>query len=190
VNTDQEETPNESYMLRHRMQKKAVRWSPLRSPRDSLRIGIPIPPKAAREATVYRLGRPGNRQTLLLHCLPRRADGAGSQPKLWFAAFHRAAFVAGNPSPASREPLSRYQISRKDGKQKERIIMEYGILVAVSEEGDYQIIGRVDSVEEARNMAWEYIDHGPMSDLMAPDYFVIDRRSTGGWYTKREKLEL
>jgi hypothetical protein len=71
--------------------------------------------------------------------------------------------------------------------------MEYGILVAESDtEGigvwTYQIIGAVDSLEEAREIAQNYTVHGPDSDCLAPDRFVIVRRGQWGWYTRRELL--
>jgi hypothetical protein len=39
--------------------------------------------------------------------------------------------------------------------------MEYGILVVESEDGQYQIIGPVDSVSEAKEIAQNYTVHGP-----------------------------
>jgi len=66
--------------------------------------------------------------------------------------------------------------------------MEYGILVVESEDGQYQIIGPVDSVAEAKEIAQNYTVHGPDSDCLAPDRFVIVRRGQWGWYTRRELL--
>ena len=66
--------------------------------------------------------------------------------------------------------------------------MEYGILIAESEDGQYQIIGAVDSVADAKEIAQNYTVHGPDSDCLAPDRFVIQRRGPGGWYTVRELL--
>jgi hypothetical protein len=71
--------------------------------------------------------------------------------------------------------------------------MEYGILIAESDcaqrtIGEYQIIGAVDSLEEAREIAQNYTVHGPDSDCLAPDRFVIVRRGQWGWYTRRELL--
>jgi hypothetical protein len=71
--------------------------------------------------------------------------------------------------------------------------MEYGILVAESDcalrtIGEYQIIGAVDSLEEAREIAQNYTVHGPDSGCLAPDRFVIVRRGEWGWYTRRELL--
>ena len=74
--------------------------------------------------------------------------------------------------------------------------MEYGILVVEADvEGigvwdHYQIIGPVDSITEAREIAHNYLAHGPESDCLAPDRFVIHRRGHGGWYTVRETMEL
>jgi hypothetical protein len=68
--------------------------------------------------------------------------------------------------------------------------MEYGILTAESESGDYQIIGPVDSIDEAREIARNYLAHGPESDCLAPDRFVIHRRGPWGWYTIREIVNL
>ena len=66
--------------------------------------------------------------------------------------------------------------------------MEYGILVVESEDGQYQIIGPVDSVSEAKEIAENYTVHGPDSGCLAPDRFVIVRRGQWGWYTRRELL--
>jgi isocitrate dehydrogenase kinase/phosphatase len=66
--------------------------------------------------------------------------------------------------------------------------MEYGILVAVSEEGDYQIIGAVDSYAEAQEKIAEYVRIGPGIDLMAPANFLIHRRGQGGFYTINEAV--
>jgi hypothetical protein len=73
--------------------------------------------------------------------------------------------------------------------------MEYGILTAESDAaesdgGDYQIIGAVDSPDEARELAQNYLVNGPEDGLLPPDRFVINRRGIGGWYTRRELLEL
>jgi hypothetical protein len=73
--------------------------------------------------------------------------------------------------------------------------MEYGILTAESLEtpnviGDYQIIGPVDSIDEAREIAQSYLTHGPESDCLAPDRFVIHRRGPWEWYTIREIVNL
>ena len=57
--------------------------------------------------------------------------------------------------------------------------MEYGILVVEADvEGigvwdHYQIIGPVDSIDEAREIAQNYLVNGPESGCLAPDRFVI-----------------
>lgn len=66
--------------------------------------------------------------------------------------------------------------------------MEYGILVVESETNDYQIIGPVDSLSEAGEHIKAYYAHGPTSGCLAPDRFVIVRRDTNGYYTRREFL--
>jgi hypothetical protein len=66
--------------------------------------------------------------------------------------------------------------------------MEYGILVAVSEDGDYQIIGAVDSYKEAQDKIDEYLRLGPENDLLAPANFLIHKRGTGGFYNVSEAV--
>lgn len=66
--------------------------------------------------------------------------------------------------------------------------MEYGILVVESGDGQYQIIGPVDSLSEASEHIAGYYAHGPNSGCLSPDRFVIVRRDTNGWYTRREFL--
>ena len=66
--------------------------------------------------------------------------------------------------------------------------MEYGILVAVSEDGDYQIIGEVDSYKEAQERVEEYMRIGPDNDLLAPSNFLIHRRGPGGFYNISEAV--
>ena len=68
--------------------------------------------------------------------------------------------------------------------------MEYGILVAEDGNGLYQIIGSVWSLNEARELADEYIAHGPEFDYLAPDRFIINRRGTIGGYTVREEFAI
>jgi len=74
--------------------------------------------------------------------------------------------------------------------------MEYGILVVEADvEGigvwdHYQIIGPVGSIDEAREIARNYLVHGPDSGCLAPDRFVIHRRDPWGWYTIREIVNL
>lgn len=66
--------------------------------------------------------------------------------------------------------------------------MEYGILVAVAEDGSFQIVGAVDSREEARELANGYMRIGPENDYLAPWEFVIHRRGAGGAYTVVDHL--
>ena len=73
--------------------------------------------------------------------------------------------------------------------------MEYGILVVESEDGQYQIIGPVDSLSEAKEIAQNYLNHGPESGCLAPDRFVIVRRGeperkAGEWPTVVKALIL
>ena len=66
--------------------------------------------------------------------------------------------------------------------------MEYGILVAESEDGGYQVISAVDSVDEAREHIASYIIAGPDYDCIAPYEFIIVRRDEHGFYTRREVI--
>ena len=66
--------------------------------------------------------------------------------------------------------------------------MEYGILIAESDDGNFQIIGSVDNLDEAHFLALNYVVHGPDSDCLAPDHFEIHRRDINGWYSIREWL--
>ena len=66
--------------------------------------------------------------------------------------------------------------------------MEYGILTAENDSGDYQIIGAVWSLDEARELAQNYIVHGPACDCVNPDRFIILRRGPEGFYTVRENF--
>ena len=68
--------------------------------------------------------------------------------------------------------------------------MEYGILVAESEDGAYQVIGAVWSLDEAQELKDQYIVAGPDNDYVAPERFVIHRRGDTGAYTVREPFEL
>jgi hypothetical protein len=64
----------------------------------------------------------------------------------------------------------------------------YGILVAISEDGGFQIVGEVDNREEAKLLAREYIAHGPENNYLAPWEFQIHRRGNGGAYTNIDHL--
>lgn len=66
--------------------------------------------------------------------------------------------------------------------------MNYGILVAVAEDGNFQIVGAVDSRKEAQELADEYISIGPANDYLAPYEFQIHRRGNGGAYTNIDHL--
>ena len=66
--------------------------------------------------------------------------------------------------------------------------MEYGILIAVADNGTFQIVGAVDSRTEAQVMADGYLSSGADGDCLAPDHFEIHRRGQWGWYTRRELL--
>ena len=69
--------------------------------------------------------------------------------------------------------------------------MEYGILTAESDGGEYQIIGAVDSPDEARELMQSYFLSASFDcdcPNLAPDRFVIHRRGIGGWYTRRETV--
>lgn len=66
--------------------------------------------------------------------------------------------------------------------------MEYGILVVEGEGGEYQIIGAVDSIQEAIEKAREYWTIGPENGCIAPVQFVIQRRNVDGFYVNSEIL--
>jgi hypothetical protein len=66
--------------------------------------------------------------------------------------------------------------------------MEYGILVAVAEDGSFQIIGSVANRVEAQELAADYVVHGPENDYLAPYEFQIHRRSSTGGYTNIDHL--
>lgn len=66
--------------------------------------------------------------------------------------------------------------------------MEYGILVAEGDNGEYQIIGAVDSVLEAIDKTREYMAIGPENACLAPVQFVIQRRNVSGFYVNSEIL--
>ena len=61
--------------------------------------------------------------------------------------------------------------------------MEYGILIAVAEDGQFQVVGAVSTRDEAHDLATEYLKIGPTNDYLAPWEFQIHRRSGRGSYT-------
>lgn len=67
--------------------------------------------------------------------------------------------------------------------------MNYGILVAVSEDGAFQIIGMVDSRDEALELANEYTALGPSNDCLAPWEFQIHKRGRSGFYVVVDHLK-
>jgi hypothetical protein len=67
--------------------------------------------------------------------------------------------------------------------------MEYGILIALGEDGIDQPVGVVGSREEADELIANYITHGPDAGCVAPWGFVIYRRGPGGWYSVREDVD-
>jgi len=67
--------------------------------------------------------------------------------------------------------------------------MEYGILIAVAEDGAFQVVGAVDNRDEANYMADEYISLGPDNGYLAPWEFQIHKRSNGGAYTVIDHLK-
>ena len=66
----------------------------------------------------------------------------------------------------------------------------YGILIAIGEESSFQIVGEVDSIEEANALASEYLAIGPDASYVAPYQFEIHRRGDGGGWTKIEVLAI
>ena len=67
--------------------------------------------------------------------------------------------------------------------------MSYGILV-VESDSIYQIIGEVDSKEEALELAREYERTADIERDCPPESFVINRRDDVGRYTVLEVLEV
>jgi hypothetical protein len=65
--------------------------------------------------------------------------------------------------------------------------MNYGILV-VESDGMYQIIGTIDSKDEALELAREYERTADPDRDCPPETFVINRRDDVGRYTVRETL--
>lgn len=67
--------------------------------------------------------------------------------------------------------------------------MNYGILV-VECDGIYQIIGAVDSKEEALELAPQYEWTANVDRDCPPEMLVINRRDDAGRYTVREVLNV
>jgi hypothetical protein len=68
--------------------------------------------------------------------------------------------------------------------------MNYGILIAVNEEGAFQVVGVVDSREEASELADEYLAFGPENNLLCPWEFQIHSRGNNGFYTKIDRWKV
>lgn len=68
--------------------------------------------------------------------------------------------------------------------------MEYGILIAVMQYETFQVVGAVFSVDEARELAANYLANGPENKALPPDYFEVHRRGPNGFYSIREELSL
>ena len=66
--------------------------------------------------------------------------------------------------------------------------MEYGILIAIGEDGDFQIIGSVASINEARELIQNYVSIGPELGFVPPFEFQIHRRRANGAYALIEKV--
>ena len=69
--------------------------------------------------------------------------------------------------------------------------MEYGygaILIAESEDGEYQVIGICDTESEAVAMAHQYIEIGPDRHDIVPSSFTINRRNHSGHYVKQSLI--
>lgn len=68
--------------------------------------------------------------------------------------------------------------------------MEYGILIAESDAGSYQVIGEVSSRQHAKEMVRMYLQWAdPESDL-CPDRFIIHKRNVNGTYAVRDEVDL
>ena len=70
--------------------------------------------------------------------------------------------------------------------------MEYGILVVEDDNGLYQILGAVWSLDEAREMIGNYerIASPDNPDTpVPPTEYVLIRRNSNGFYTRREVFE-
>lgn len=68
--------------------------------------------------------------------------------------------------------------------------MEYGILIAVGEDGTFQIVNEVHSLNEANESAQNYLTYGPKMDWVAPYEFQIHRRGAEGAYVTIEKFNI
>jgi hypothetical protein len=66
--------------------------------------------------------------------------------------------------------------------------MNYGILIAISKSG-FQIVGAVDTLNEAHELAGEYVRFGPDSGYLAPEYFEVHSRGQYGGYTIVQRLK-
>lgn len=71
--------------------------------------------------------------------------------------------------------------------------MEYGILIVEDGNELYQVLGTVWNLEEARELAENYVSCAdPCVDYasVAPESFVIVRRGPEGFYSKSEPFVL
>lgn len=66
--------------------------------------------------------------------------------------------------------------------------MNDGILIAVGEDGGFQVVAQVASLSEAQEMIADYITHGPFCDCLAPDHFEVHSQGPTGYYTRIETI--
>lgn len=57
--------------------------------------------------------------------------------------------------------------------------MDTGILMAIGEDGDFQVVGLASSEDEAAELAAGYMKYGPDNDCIPPARFELHRNYNG-----------
>jgi hypothetical protein len=60
--------------------------------------------------------------------------------------------------------------------------MQMKVLIAIGEDGSFQIVNVVSSMSEAEEMARDYVANGPRYDWLAPVQFELHSRGPFGAY--------